>query len=66
MVIEDRDLAVGTVLTATYKAQVHTCEVIQTGAGVRYRLTASGDAGHRLQRLALLAARRRGGAPHAS
>ena len=43
MVIEDRDLAVGTVLTATYKAQVHTCEVIQTGAGVRYRLTASGQ-----------------------
>src|SRR5205823_8866802 len=38
MPIENRDLAVGTVLTARYKKQDRTCEVVQTPDGVRYRL----------------------------
>src|SRR5438132_12051667 len=36
--IEDRDLKVGTVLTARYKKQDRTCEVVETADGVRYRL----------------------------
>src|SRR5438132_12203531 len=36
--IEDRDLKVGTVLTARYKKQDRTCEVVETPDGVRYRL----------------------------
>ena len=38
MPIEDRDLKVGTVLTARYKKQDRTCEVVETPDGVRYRL----------------------------
>src|SRR5436305_14345039 len=38
MPIENRDLPVGTVLTARYKKQDRTCEVIETPDGVRYRL----------------------------
>src|ERR1700720_1903375 len=36
--IEDRDLKAGTVLTARYKKQDRTCEVVETPDGVRYRL----------------------------
>src|SRR5438132_10792830 len=36
--IEDRELAVGTVLTARYKKQDRTCEVVEAPDGVRYRL----------------------------
>ncbi len=38
MPIEDRDLSVGTVLTARYKKQDRTCEVVEINGGVRYRL----------------------------
>ena len=38
MTIENRDLAVGTVLTARYKKQDRMCEVVETPDGVRYRL----------------------------
>ena len=38
MPIENRDLEPGTVLTARYKKQARTCEVVQTDAGLRYRL----------------------------
>src|SRR5712691_5767651 len=38
MPIENRDLAVGTVLTARYRKQDRTCEVVETPDGVRYRL----------------------------
>src|ERR1700694_3909318 len=38
MPIENRDLAVGTVLTARYKKQDRTCEVVETPDGVRFRL----------------------------
>src|SRR5207253_2600550 len=38
MPIENRELAVGTVLTARYKKQDRTCEVVETPDGVRYRL----------------------------
>ncbi|MHB8685021.1 MAG: DUF2924 domain-containing protein [Dehalococcoidia bacterium] len=38
MPIEDRNLEPGTVLTARYRKQEHTCEVVQTAEGLRYRL----------------------------
>ena len=38
MPIENRDLEPGTVLTARYKKQDRTCEVVQTADGLRYRL----------------------------
>lgn len=38
MPLENRDLAVGTILAARYKKQDRTCEVVQTGDGLRYRL----------------------------
>jgi hypothetical protein len=38
MPLENRDLAVGTILAARYKKQERTCEVVQTDDGVRYRL----------------------------
>jgi hypothetical protein len=37
-VIEDRDLAVGTILKVRHKGKEHTCEVVQTDDGLRYRL----------------------------
>jgi Restriction Enzyme Adenine Methylase Associated/Protein of unknown function (DUF2924) len=36
--IENRDLKPGTKLTARYKGQEHTAEVVKTGDGIRYRL----------------------------
>ncbi len=38
MPIEDRNLEAGTVLAARYRKQEHTCEVVQTVEGLRYRL----------------------------
>jgi hypothetical protein len=38
MPIENRTLEAGTVLTARYKKQDRTCEVVQTDDGLRYRL----------------------------
>ena len=38
MAIKDRNLAVGTRLTAKYKKQTYTAEVVQTEDGVRYQL----------------------------
>src|SRR5260370_26935960 len=38
MPIENRELKAGTVLTARYKKQDRTCEVVETPDGVRYRL----------------------------
>ena len=38
MSIENRDLAVGTKLFGGHKKTEHTCEVVQTEEGVRYRL----------------------------
>jgi hypothetical protein len=38
MAIENRDLAVGTKLVGRHKKTEHTCEVVQTEEGVRYRL----------------------------
>jgi hypothetical protein len=38
MPIENRNLEPGTVLTARYKKQERTCEVVQTDEGLRYRL----------------------------
>jgi hypothetical protein len=38
MPIEDRKMAAGTVLTARYKKQDRTCEVVETADGLRYRL----------------------------
>jgi hypothetical protein len=38
MPIENRTLEPGTVLTARYKKQDRTCEVVQTDDGLRYRL----------------------------
>ena len=38
MPIENRDLEPGTVLTARYKKQHRTCAVVQTDAGLRYKL----------------------------
>ena len=38
MPLEDRNLEAGTRLAAKYKGQVHTCEVVQTDEGLRYRL----------------------------
>ena len=38
MPIENRDLEPRTVLTARYKQHDRTCEVVQTVAGLRYRL----------------------------
>jgi len=36
--IENRDLAVGTKLVGRHRMTEHTCEVVQTEEGVRYRL----------------------------
>jgi type IV secretory pathway VirB10-like protein len=36
--IENRNLEAGTVLTARYKKEDRTCEVVQTDEGLRYRL----------------------------
>ena len=41
--IEDRNLAVGTKLAATYKKGRYECEVVQTDDGVRYRLADGRD-----------------------
>src|SRR3972149_3456379 len=38
MSIEDRNLKAGTKLTARYKGQEHTAEVVKTEEGLRYRL----------------------------
>ena len=38
MPIENRNLAVGTRLVAKYKKVTYFCEVVETEAGVRYRL----------------------------
>ena len=38
MPLENRDLRAGTILTARYKKQDRTCEVVQTDDGLRYRL----------------------------
>ena len=38
MPLENRNLEAGTVLSATYKKQERTCEVVQTDDGLRYRL----------------------------
>ena len=38
MAIEDRSLKAGTKLVARYKGQEHTAEVVETEAGLRYRL----------------------------
>ncbi len=38
MPIENRNVEPGTVLTARYKGKDRTCEIVQTGAGLRYRL----------------------------
>ncbi len=38
MTIENRNLPPGTALTATYKKQVFTCEVVKTDEGIAYRL----------------------------
>jgi hypothetical protein len=38
MPLENRNLEPGTVLTARYKKQDRTCEVVQTDDGLRYRL----------------------------
>jgi hypothetical protein len=38
MPIENRNLEPGTALTARYKKQDRTCEVVKTNAGLRYRL----------------------------
>ena len=38
MPLENRNLEPGTVLTARYKKEEHTCEVVQTDEGLGYRL----------------------------
>lgn len=38
MPIENRDLPAGTVLKARHKGKEHTCEVVKTTDGLRYRL----------------------------
>ena len=38
MPIDNRNLEPGTVLTARYKKEVRTCEVVETPDGLRYRL----------------------------
>ena len=38
MAIENRNLEPGTVLTARYKKEERTCEVVQTEDGLRYKL----------------------------
>lgn len=38
MAIENRELAVGTKLAATYKKQRYECDVVETPEGLRYRL----------------------------
>jgi|GEM_PF-1979969 rubredoxin len=38
MPIENRNLEAGTRLAAKYKGTTHTCEVVQTEQGLRYRL----------------------------
>lgn len=38
MPIENRDLPAGTVLKARHKGKEHTCEVVKTKDGLRYRL----------------------------
>lgn len=39
MVIENRELPAGTKLVCKYKKRVHTCEVVETQEGKRFRLT---------------------------
>ena len=38
MAIENRTLPAGTTLSATFKKQAHTCEVVESGDGLRFRL----------------------------
>src|SRR5436309_3389090 len=38
MTIENRDVKTGTKLVARYKGQEHSAEVVETEAGIRYRL----------------------------
>ena len=38
MPIENRDLPAGTVLKARHKGKEHTCEVVKTADGLRYRM----------------------------
>ena len=38
MPLENRDLEAGTRLAAKYKGQVHTCKVVETEEGLRFRL----------------------------
>ncbi len=38
MPVENRDLSAGTVLKARHKGKEHTCEVVKTKDGLRYRL----------------------------
>ena len=38
MAIENRNLAVGTKLVGRHKKTEHTCEVVQTDEGIRYKL----------------------------
>src|SRR5213593_341769 len=38
MPIENRDLEAGTVLRVRHKGREHTCEVVKTDDGLRYRL----------------------------
>jgi hypothetical protein len=37
-VIENRELAAGTILRVRHKGKEHTCEIVQTDDGLRYRL----------------------------
>lgn len=43
MAIQDRNLKVGTRLTAKYKGETHEAEVVETTEGVRYRLADGRD-----------------------
>jgi hypothetical protein len=38
MALDNRELAAGTVLVATYKKASHRCEVVATGEGLRFKL----------------------------
>jgi hypothetical protein len=73
MSIENRNLKVGTKLTATYRKQDFTCKVVRSADGLRYRLAdgqefkslcAAGAAifgkGPHLQRLGVLKLGQRG------
>src|SRR2546427_10897877 len=43
MTIENRDVKTGTKLVARYKGQEHSAEVVETEAGIRYRLADGKD-----------------------